>query len=121
MFSQPSGTPLQVDGLTLDDVLEERGIDSVDLMKIDAEGSEIEVLKGARRLLSSARRPTLVFEANPEALGRAGASVDSLMEVVASFRYRIAEIESGIWNGHRVGNFVAYPNDGEPDPRALNN
>lgn len=38
--------------IALDDLLDELGIERVDLMKIDAEATEVEVLSGARRILN---------------------------------------------------------------------
>ena len=45
---------------TLDGVLAERGIETVDVMKIDVEGAELQVLRGARGALSG-DRPLLVL------------------------------------------------------------
>jgi FkbM family methyltransferase len=55
----------------LDQLLEERGIDQVDAMKVDVEGVETAVFAGAERLLRD-RRPTLAFEWYPEALCSTG-------------------------------------------------
>jgi FkbM family methyltransferase len=44
------GRRVTVDGRTLDTLLDELGLDHVDLMKIDIEGGEFGVLVGARRL-----------------------------------------------------------------------
>jgi FkbM family methyltransferase len=52
---------LTVRTVTLDDVVADRGV-VPDLVKIDTEGSELAVLRGAAQLLRSAQ-PTLVFEA----------------------------------------------------------
>jgi len=43
---------LQVHATTLDEFCRERGIERVDLLKIDTEGSDLSVLQGAQRLLS---------------------------------------------------------------------
>jgi FkbM family methyltransferase len=49
-----------VRAVTLDGFSAEQGIDRVDLLKIDVEGLELEVLRGAPRLLE--RRPVVQFE-----------------------------------------------------------
>jgi FkbM family methyltransferase len=57
--SAPGGTRLQVPVVALDDYL--RPGQRVSLIKIDAEGAELAIFRGARRTLSEAR-PWLVFE-----------------------------------------------------------
>ena len=47
---------------TLDSLLTEIDIHSVDVMKVDVEGAELGVLRGAQQLLSSDRAPVVVFE-----------------------------------------------------------
>jgi FkbM family methyltransferase len=51
---------------TLDSVLEEQGVNCVDLLKIDTEGAEQLVLAGAESLLRRCK-PIVVFEVNPAA------------------------------------------------------
>jgi FkbM family methyltransferase len=51
---------------TLDDVLRKTSIDHVDVIKIDAEGAEELVLRGASNLLAS-MRPVIIYEVNPMA------------------------------------------------------
>ncbi len=48
----------------LDDVAEELGIERIDFLKIDAEGHDLYVLKGARRLLAEQRIGAIYFEFN---------------------------------------------------------
>jgi hypothetical protein len=48
---------------TLDDLLiKEHGISEVNWMKIDVEGAELEVLKGAHNILSNSKRINLLIE-----------------------------------------------------------
>ena len=54
----------QVDVTTLDQLLAERSIDRVDLLKIDTEGHEFEVLKGATEALAQQRIPLIHLEFN---------------------------------------------------------
>lgn len=46
----------------LDDILSELAISKVDFIKLDAEGSELSVLHGAMKLLSSSQRPAMLVE-----------------------------------------------------------
>jgi FkbM family methyltransferase len=58
-FGKP---PIMLKQRTLDSVLTEIDIHSVDVMKVDVEGAELAVLRGAQQLLSSERAPVVVFE-----------------------------------------------------------
>jgi FkbM family methyltransferase len=62
-----------------------------DIVKIDVEGSEIEVLRGLAPVL--AHRPPLVFEANAYALDLRGRHVDDLHRAVEAMGYEIYRIE----------------------------
>lgn len=53
-----------VDVVTLDDFCGSRGIDRIDFLKIDTEGHELSVLKGASRLLAANGMKTIQFEFN---------------------------------------------------------
>ena len=52
---------IKVEARKLDNILKERGIDHVDLIKIDAESSEIHVLRGMAETLKNSR-PALILE-----------------------------------------------------------
>lgn len=49
---------------TLDDIVQQAGIERVHLLKIDTEGSELAVLQGARRLIAEQRVDWVQFEFN---------------------------------------------------------
>lgn len=48
--------------MAIDDVVEEHGLDHIDLLKIDVEGHELSVLKGALNNLQRGRVRALTFE-----------------------------------------------------------
>jgi FkbM family methyltransferase len=52
-FYGSTGESLNVEAETLDNILQELGIDSVDFVKMDIEGAEIEALKGMKEILKS--------------------------------------------------------------------
>lgn len=54
---------------TLDEFVRERDIATVDFLKVDVEGAELDLIEGARALLSSEHQPVVQFEF---ADGRAG-------------------------------------------------
>jgi len=71
---------------TLDGILAELRIPRVDLIKIDVEGGEAQVIKGASKTLREAR-PALLFEALDTALRKQGSSRDELLQLIRSFGY----------------------------------
>ena len=56
-----SNTEVEVEAVSLDDFCDMNGIERVDFLKVDAEGYDLEVLKGAVRMM--ARNPNLVVMA----------------------------------------------------------
>jgi len=76
----------KVRGLRLDDVFREGRID---ILKIDAEGSEEEVLKGASNLLQDDRRcPRLIYiEIHPYNWSLMGTTSDSILSLIKSYNY----------------------------------
>jgi hypothetical protein len=53
---------VKVQVIPLDDYLRKRDIKRVDFIKIDTEGAELEVLKGASRTLTARPRPIVLIE-----------------------------------------------------------
>jgi FkbM family methyltransferase len=53
---------MSVEVLTLDEVLSRNGIQTVDFLKLDVEGAELETLQGSTKLLKSRPRPVLLVE-----------------------------------------------------------
>lgn len=54
--------PVRVPAQTLDTILDDLGITNVDVIKIDAEGAELDVIRGAHGLLTNASKPAIIFE-----------------------------------------------------------
>jgi FkbM family methyltransferase len=75
-----------VDITTLDDYCGERGIEKIDFLKIDAEGHDFAILRGARRLLSEGRITVTQFEYG-------GANIDARVLLKDIWHY-IEEINS---------------------------
>lgn len=75
--------------ISLDDFCTEHGL-FPEIMKIDVEGAELNVLKGARRLLKKSR-PVVFLSIHPALLKNMGQSVNELKDFIASEGYRIYE------------------------------
>lgn len=81
----------------LDDVLARLGDPEIGLVKIDAEGAELPILRGSTRLLSSPKKPVLIFEANETNCRPFGYCVFDLLEYVHGFGYRLRQLDSEDW------------------------
>lgn len=72
--------------VTIDDEIERLGCEAVDLLKIDAEGADFMVLRGARRSLEAQRVRLVQFEYNVPWL-QAGATLRAALSFLADCRY----------------------------------
>ena len=72
----------------LDDLLAARGIERVDFIKLDAEGGELAVLQGARRLLQTAPRPAILAEVEDIRTRPWGYPAREIMQLLARWNYR---------------------------------
>jgi methyltransferase FkbM-like protein len=75
---------VHVAGITLDAFLAFHGAMPA-LLKIDVEGSEVAVLRGAQGLLSRADRPALIVEYNPVTLSECGAAADGFADLLQGY------------------------------------
>ena len=64
----------------------EANLPSVDFIKIDTDGSEVEVLEGGRHTLLD-HRPTMSVELNPPGLGRRGRTIGELLGLLDELGY----------------------------------
>lgn len=102
----------------LDDVLAERGIERVDFIKLDAEGGELGVLEGAKRLLQTAPRPAILAEVEDIRTRPWGYAAREIIQLLARWNYRwFALSEMGTVyaaspdDDSYDGNFVALPEE----------
>jgi FkbM family methyltransferase len=81
-------------GRTIDGILAELGGPSVQLVKMDVDGFESEVLRGAAALLSGSR-PIFVMELSPYVLDERGSSLEELLGFLVPNGYRFFHERSG--------------------------
>lgn len=79
----------QVAAVSLDAYCEEERLSRVDLIKIDVEGAELHVLRGAQRLLAGADAPVVVCEFNERTAKAMGYSTQDLYQEFRALRYRL--------------------------------
>jgi FkbM family methyltransferase len=98
------GAPLQVDTTTVDDAVAEHGL-RPSAMKIDVEGMELEVLRGAERTLADAR-PLLIVEVSEQS----APEVERLLGGYRASRVGRWRLEPGL-AGSGLFNAVFLPRD----------
>jgi FkbM family methyltransferase len=88
---------LRVAVTTIDTLIEERQMPNPSLVKIDVEGYELEVLKGARKLLESQHAPILCIE-YVKAMAREKGSAEDIFDFVKSINdysiYKLSRTKS---------------------------
>jgi hypothetical protein len=77
---------LPVSAVTLDQLSQDHPALRLALVKIDVQGAEMMVLKGADRILKDAK-PALFIELSEEGLGRFGSSVDEILKHLTGSGY----------------------------------
>ena len=94
-LNQVSGTEVErVQVSTIDAYLESNGINRVELVKVDTEGFDLEVLRGAERALSEGKIALIQFEYNWRwLLNRA--SLLQVFQLIAGTPYRFGRLVNG--------------------------
>jgi FkbM family methyltransferase len=77
--------------VSLDDWAARHNISRIDFVKIDVDGHECRVLRGARETLRRFR-PSLLVEFMPYGLEEAGASLDELVQILTDLHYTFLRI-----------------------------
>jgi FkbM family methyltransferase len=90
---------IEVDTITLDEFIEEKGIINIDFIKMDIEGAELFALKGMTKLLSSANKPILVLEMTLSMMKQAGYSPGELLLFLSSYGYKCYAFTPGGLSG----------------------
>ncbi len=92
-----SGPLLTVKATTLDHYIEDNGIDKVDVLKIDVEGAELYVLRGAQSLLDkpNGQAPIIIFEYSQANCKRFGYHPDEIVTLLKSRGFTIWVLKEG--------------------------
>ncbi|MHC8378122.1 FkbM family methyltransferase [Pseudomonas sp. MDT1-16] len=87
--------PVQVDLISLDEMIKPDQV--IHLLKIDAEGAELDVIEGAKRLLKNNPQIKLIVELGLSHLERTGHTVEDWLEKFSTlgFDYQVINANSG--------------------------
>lgn len=77
---------------TIDAIVEKEGIKSVDVLKIDIEGSEMVALRGAKNTIEKFR-PVILLGTNEGALSACGVEIKDLKALLKELRYKSYVLE----------------------------
>ena len=77
---------------TLDDLVADLDLKSVNLLKIDVDGYEVEVLRGARETLGRFA-PVILFEHSPYVIVENGYKPSEVVEIFTDAGYRFADLK----------------------------
>ena len=91
-----SESVIGVQATTLDAFYKERNLTRVDVVKLDVEGAELLVLKGAGQILSQPpnKAPVVLFEYSPSNCARFGYDSRMILEFLKSKGYKIYKLDS---------------------------
>ncbi len=90
-FATPSTDVNQSNTLTIDEYVKDNGIHSIDLIMLDIEGSELNVLKGAEKLLNhDTNYPNIVFEIHSSYVDWSNGLINTpIVKYLTSFGYKV--------------------------------
>lgn len=84
----------EISATTVDDYCERNEIGQIDLLKIDVEGAELQVMKGARRMLESKRVKCLTFEFGQTTFDM-GNRPEEIEDFLNRIKYKVRNIVRG--------------------------
>jgi len=90
----PDREQVEVHGVSLDIWSERTPLEAIRAIKIDVEGAELAVLRGAKRILRD-MRPVLVLEMSEPLLMQSGASAAMIEELLRAHKYRLYRFSEG--------------------------
>jgi FkbM family methyltransferase len=82
-----------VETVQIDTCLQEKGIEQVDLIKMDIEGAEMNALRGMTNIIQNSPHLALIMEYNPHALSASIDPIDALSEVMVMGFSRMQAIQ----------------------------
>jgi FkbM family methyltransferase len=114
------GEHVQVQAVSLDSWNQQIRLNGLRAVKMDAEGSEPAVLRGAREILTNLR-PVLLVEINDVLLCQGGGSAGSVANQLLAHKYRIYQLsrhrvrQMDSVAGCTLADYICFPEEAEPE------
>jgi FkbM family methyltransferase len=111
---------------SVDEYLRLKGIEKVDFIKLDVEGAELEVLRGASQLLQGSNRPVILAEVEDVRTGPWGYRAEEIIRHLEGKDFQwfgvcdsgsLVTLDTGVNNYD--GNYVAWPKERLPEAATL--
>jgi FkbM family methyltransferase len=90
-----TGRTLKVPAVTLDAYARRTAIERIDLLKLDVEGGEVNVLRGAAELLGRRAIRCIMTEVNETCLGNSGTGAPELIQQLTEAGFALRELKRG--------------------------
>jgi FkbM family methyltransferase len=94
--------------ITLDNFCKSRNL-SPQLIKIDTEGAEVSILKGAINILRE-HRPILFLSVHPSHIIELGSTVEELEQLLSSVDYKVTDIDGDVVRPLELTEYIVSPN-----------
>lgn len=96
----------KVQTTTLDNFCKKREINFIDFLKIDVEGFELEVLRGAKQLLKQKKIKLIAFELSKVPLQSLGKKEEDILEFLKEHHYQIKHPNGSIFELSNLRNYI---------------
>jgi FkbM family methyltransferase len=95
---------ITVKTVTLDDFFDSKALNRLNFIKIDAEGAELDILKGGKKTIQK-YKPCITLEVHPRILTPAAETMRELYQTISSYGYHVKE------NNQTIGQekFCSHP------------
>lgn len=99
---------IEVDSVTLDKFCEEKNIHTIDWMKVDVQGFELNVFKGAQKLLNEKRIKNILFEYEPWVEDQANIPRGEAQKFISDLGYVLYDIYGNKWIDNNTNNKMIW-------------
>ena len=95
--------------ISLDRFCAQNGLEP-QLIKIDVEGAEIGVLKGAQKIIEQSK-PLLILSVHPREIALAGGSLEDLRDLIEQMGYEFRDVDGRLVEQLRLDEYIVAPRE----------